>query len=948
MNINTIDLNQADGPFGKLSPFYQNLNPTIVTDKDSSKEDESANLLTYVYAGIITSHAFRKRVFGRDPHNAKHDAYTIFADELDENASDAARIVIEGIYTENSEELKALFRTGKRTILYNFSTQMIFAKNNILGQALMSHREKMRRTLREKLTLQKDQDDKVILNDTLTAYYFLRGLARNGNNLFERGYKNVRASDIAKQSGARTSIDSIDELPDILQRVVRAHPRYDGILAELVMATDFNNEELDYSNRGLVKAAYYHSILKGSTEEKKKQRYEMEEKLLSSGETMDEFEKKLMWFFKKGQILTDRSMLSANVQAGLNKILKDGEPQWEKSVDNIFANFKNDSSSKSSSITIADLDGDGDDGDGDGDDGDDVILNTADLPVMLFKEMYAILYSKFKIQDKDDKSSKLKVGVSIQDAYKLMSSFSTAPNGAPFINDLQRTFEEIIVEYIQLIMEKRCEVALRMIYKDPNGEMARLLATVGQRRLVLDIPESPDLSFFIISMMNKIRHSESFVENVVPLTRLDYVRNDPANMGITKEKKKMADIFKGDELDWILSKIDDVVYGVKRFKEYKKRKFGANNIDDDDIKCVLAMYANCVSCAMTKMTTHRRKKLLSHKNVPSDFSEKYRGVVSSRKGTTMLWNYALILHNMLKDLKETLKEKGLVLSIEKMTKIASALSNQERPDVKMAVINLLETINSHMTKRVASFEIDKFDVDLVYQIISVSKDHLPHDQPKVFGNRSFGGTGAGAGARGAAWLEDAGAGAFLEDTGAAMRDSYLIKTYVSRFVDANVSVEEKEMRAAKLAKHIIDATYRMSRIEMSRINMFASCEKDDESDDEVDDKDESDNESDKSDSENSDLDDFFENEEVGVITNQNENIYGDDEDIRHIAFNGEDVGKRVVREIDPEDDEEDENGGNGKKKSIHDVGGESDDEDDEDDESDGEGYDYEEIVDDDE
>lgn len=897
MNINTIDLNQADGPFGKLSPFYQNLNPTIITDKDSSKEEESPNLLTYVYAGIIIEKVFRKRIFDRDPHHARDDSYSIFTKEVDAIASHTATRVIERLYTENSEELKVLLRTGKRTILYEFPTQMIFANNNMLGKALMAHREKMRRTLRDKLTMQNVASNKRRLNETYTAYNHLSQLAGQGVNLFKR-YKNMRVGDIVKETGIRTSANSIDELPAILQRVV-SDPKYDGILAELVMATRFNVDEAIGAAKAAVKQAYYNIRLTGSNEEKMAQRNAMEEELRKTGK-MNEFENRLLWMFKNGKILSasDRSKLSTSMNSRLDEILKDGDFPLGKSVDDIFKDFKGESSSESSSITMAELEGDGNEGD---------IWHVEDLPDILFKEMYASLYSVFKIQH-DDKSSKLKVGIPIQEAYKLMS-------GASSINDLERIFQEIKDEYCELIMQKRCEVALRMIYKDPKSEMARLLATVGERRLVLDMPESPNLSAFIVKMMDEIRHSPSFVEKVVPLTRLDYVRNVRRdNMGLKKETTKMADIFKGEELDWILAKIDDVMHGVKRFREYKKRKFETNNVDDEDIKCVLAMYTNCVSCAMDKMTTYRRKKLLSHKDVPSDFSEKYRGY--SRKGTTMLWNYALILHNMLTELKETLKSTGLKLSIEKMTKIASILSNKERPDVKMAVLNLLETINSHMTKRLASFEIDKFDVELVYQIISASKEHLREESVgnRTFGNRSFGGTGAGANNR---------------EFG--QQDVDAIKKYVSRFV-SNVSVEEKEMRETKLTKYITAAAHQLSRVEMSRINMFASssCKKDDEDVLDVVDVDEVDEVED-------DLEDALERGGDGDGDGGEEKALGDggmfseylyrqDEDIRNIVFKKNVDDNDGVRENDREsDDENGESDGDNESDNESDEGYDIDD-----------------------
>jgi hypothetical protein len=240
----------------------------------------------------------------------------------------------------------------------------------------------------------------------------------------------------------------------------------------------------------------------------------------------------------------------------------------------------------------------------------------------------------------------------------------------------------------------------------------------------------------------------------------------------------------------------------------------------------------------------------------------------------------------------------------------------------MAVINLLETINTHMKKRLALFEIDKFDVELVYQIISASKEHI------------------------------------RDDIHAKKEDIEALKKDVIQFVSndsnhSNHSVEEGEMRVAKLTKHIIAAIHRLvhvDHIEMSRINVFAasSCKNDEEdveivADEVVDEE-----------------DDIFEREVGGVISKDNKNLYEEDEDIQNVVF-GDRVDDRAIHEVD----QEEEDGLNddslpqkhksgiisnifkdlaAKKKTVNDIAGG----DESDDESDDEGYDFDEVFDDDE
>jgi hypothetical protein len=768
----TVDLNRADGPFGKLSPFYRNLNPKISSGKDYSKIEESSNLLSYVYAGIILNPAIRKTVLDRDPHHVRHDSFYIFDKEVDEIAKHSAQRVIESLYKEDGNALKVLLRTGKRPIRYVSKPANTFSTNNILGKALMSHREKMRRILRETLSAKDEMDANLILNQTLTAYHHLKGLASKGVNLFERGYKNMRIATLMQEiGGANTTITSIDELPEILKRVVREHPRYDGILADLVMSLFYSENQSIENDKAVVKAAYYNSVLKGDTATKNKEKIAMEKELNAKGK-MDEFERRLLWLFKRGIILSDRSNLSSGVKGELDAIASKMRDVFDrKSADDVFKDFQSLPNESNSAITIADL--------GDDCDGGDVVWSDLNLPPTMFRKMYAILYSTFAIVP-DTGDSKLKVGIPVEDTYQWMDVFPKGPNGAPLVNNLESNFELVIDEYCKKIIERRCEVALRMIYRDPKSDMSRLLATVGDRSLSLST-DSSKLSAFIVAKMDEIRHSPSFLQEVVPI---------PEGFLPTFQKGEgMSDTFKGDELDWILSKVDDVMYGLKKFRLYKKHKFDAP-LNDEDIKCVLSMYMNCVTCTLDKMSKNRVKKILSHKDVPSDFCQKYGGL--SQKGTTMLWNYALVLHNMF----TMLKEMGLRSSIDKLQKMVAIISHETQPDVKMAVINLLEIIKNHMTKTLPSFMIDKFEVELVFQIITGSNHS--HDRDSDSQDES------------------------MED------------------VDLSRLISHKDkndpiylMHLTRLRKNIGTAIDRLSNVEISRINSFASSKYKEESNEEA-------------------------------------------------------------------------------------------------------------------
>lgn len=862
----TVNLNRADGPFGKLSPFYRGLNPKISSGKDYSKIEESSNLLSYVYAGIILNPAIRKTVLDRDPHHVRHDSYYIFDKEVDEIASHSAQRVISSIYTEDGNALKGLLQTGHRPIRYVSKPVNTFSKNNMLGKALMAHREKMRRILRETLSEKNVKDANRILNETLTAYHHLKGLSSKGVNLFERGYKNMRTSVLMQQiGGATTNISSIDDLPnDSLKRIVREHPRYDGILADLLMATSYNEDESIEGEKAVVKAAYYNSVLKGDTATKNKEKMAMENELNSKGK-MEDFERRLLWLFKRGIILTDRSNLSEAVKGqleGISAKMRDVQVSPKKSVDDVFKNFQSLRTESDTAITIADLGGDlGGEG--------DVVWRESDFPPTMFRKMYAILYSTFAIVPPAARKqtaaelrvfegvsflpkidSKLKVGIPMADTYQWMDIFPKGQNGAPLVNNLDENFELVIDQYCKMVIERRCEVALRMIYRDPESEMSRLLATVGDRSLSLSM-ESSKLSAFIVSTMDEIRRSPSFIQKVLPIPE-GHLPSLPKESG-------MSDIFKGDELDWILSKVDDVMYGVKKFRLYKKHKFDAP-LNDEDIKCVLSMYMNCVTCTLDGMSKNRVKKLLSHKDVPSDFCQKYGGL--SQKGVTMLWNYALVLHNMFTMLKD---DMGLRLSIENLQKMVAIISHEKQPDVKMAIINLLEIIKNHMTKTLPSFMVDKFEVELVCQIIAGS-NHRHDDEDGDDGD--------------------------VEDIDLSRVISHKDKTDPMYL-----------MHLTSLRKDIGSAVTRLSHVDISRINSFASSRyKEDSKDDakivEEDEK---------------ELDDIFDRE----------------------AEEGGDVGVRVA---DEDDDHEDD-----KKKGDDDDEEENSEENDE-----GEGADFDEVFDDDE
>jgi hypothetical protein len=792
--MNVIDLNRADGPFGKLSPFYRGLNPKISSGKDYSKIEESSNLLSYVYAGIILNPAIRKTVLDRDPHHVRHDSYYIFDKEVDDIASHSAQRVIERIYKEDGNALKVLLQTGKRPIRYVSKPANTFSKTNILGKALMSHREKMRRILRETLSAKDTMEANRILNETLTAYHHLKGLADKGVNLFERGYQNMRTSALMQQiGGATTSITSIDDLPEILKRVVREHPKYDGILADLVMASFYNENQSIENDKAVVKQAYYNSVLKGDTVTKNKEKMAMESELNSKGK-MEDFERRLLWLFKRGIILSDRSNLSDDVKGKLESISAKMRDVPKKSVDDVFKDFRSLPTESEPSITIADL--------GENGGGGEVVWRDLDLPSSMFTKMYAILYSTFAIVPPPVRKQtpaelrlfggapflpkidnyKLKVGIPTEEAYQWIDMFDKGPNGAPLVNLLEEKFEMIIDQYCKMITERRCEVALRMIYRDPTSEMSRLLATVGDRSLVLSM-ESSKMSAFIVSKMDEIRHSPLF-QNVVPIPE--------GYLTAIKKENGMSDIFKGDELGWILSKIDDVMYGMKQFRLYKKHKFDAP-LNDDDIKCVLSMYMNCVTCTLDGMSKNRVKKLLSHKDVPSDFCQKYGGL--SQKGVTMLWNYALVLHNMFTMLKD---DMGIRLSIEKMQKMVEVISHEKQPDVKMAVINLLEIINNHMTKTLSSFMVDKLEVELVCQIIAGSKHRHDEDDDD-------------------------------EDSEYSMEDADLSRLISSKDKTDPIYL----MHLTSLRKNIGSTIDRLSQVDVSRINSFASSRYKEESNDDA-------------------------------------------------------------------------------------------------------------------
>jgi hypothetical protein len=677
--LNVSDVKSV--PFGKLSALYNNLTPPIVLGDKRSKTEKSSSIVSYVYAGLVAHPSIRLAILSDFSEEARKLALQQYEKEKNHFLIQRAYLALEKKYNESAEMKKRLLQTGIRQIEYH-SELAVFSDNNVIGKKIMRIRDNLRRVELDHAQERENKEERIRKMRLYNVFNALKDLHREGNDLSEYLYQSF--DEIASKLGIREQDVETSRiaLPENLEKVLRNYPAHSAILATLIRSKNKSDRanQILHENMMLVRNAYIDDILRKKGV-KQGDLIEQRDKYISENisKMPADFSSRLYFLWKKGTFV-----IPNDVKRLIKDIpdIPDREISYEEVAESferdILDHFKDDVDMDDKTSRYASLTKLMNDMKDNKKDKKDVTMD--DIHNMSGKD------EKIVIHEADNRDSHHAHSMTSKNNLEYTPMQSVVYAGMREMNIPLRQILEFlkrdsyIERYFRLlednkerIVESRLVKALESVYNTENSEvgdkMPRLLVATGNSKLVYE----DDDEFFSKLFQEKLGEIRTSLreKGVQPLPA-DELPQKPvvAEMkDFTQDKPTKV---------WVLSQIDDILYGLKAFRDY----LDVRVLSDRHVDCIMKLYTN--EGLIDRMADDLD---VANDNIPADFInhiKKYnRGarVFNMKYTSQRLWDHAVLLLTMFNNLKKTLKKPVDFSTFEKLSKLSKLSENISAEDI---------------------------------------------------------------------------------------------------------------------------------------------------------------------------------------------------------------------------------------------------------------------------
>ena len=615
-HVNLDDPNSI--PFGQLSPYNDKV---LISYERGYTKDVSTSVVAFVYGGLIKHPNSRQLILREFPRLVREKAITMYYAERNQIIIDAVKKALAQKY-KNIQSKKALLQTGSRLI--DFVPGVDIFANNIIGEEMMAIRHRIRQNERSNIIDREQEQERENIGWLYRVQQELERLYNAGKDI--KKYDFVHYKQIARDlridhENAEGRISRKHLTPEL--RMILEHDELAGILSFLISlrrgSYDDSDSEILVRNKNKVMNAFFSS--KGFSDA------DIQTHLSAMDDaTKNEMMTRIFFLWKKGAI-------------GIDVNVEDAPKAVAMSFDEIVAKYNQNISDEKRQQLIQI---------GSQDNGDVTMAEISDIqggqPIQI-QDVNSQDFHSLNFQQTIEMGNYTFPSVISYIFYEGLRHLNVEHSVAyqqshGDVMALINFYYENINANIDRVVRERVPIALSNLYRKNiqtvYNKLDRLLVTTGDEPLNLKLTEAVDPLFVELfpAELSKIREKLKWA-NVLPFSDNEL---PTAPIDVT-----MKDVIPNEaEKKWLLSEVNEVVRGLKLFRECQAKKTGKNEpLSKKNVDKVMNLYTLCFDSKAVKGNID-----VESAELPVDFVQHiHRTEKLGKYAIDQVWSYLLFLRS---------------------------------------------------------------------------------------------------------------------------------------------------------------------------------------------------------------------------------------------------------------------------------------------------------------
>lgn len=652
-HVNLDDPNSI--PFGQLSPYNDKV---LISYERGYTKDVSTSVVAFVYGGLIKHPNSRQLMLREFPRIVREKAITMYYSERNQIMIEALKKALAQKY-KNIQSKKALLQTGSRLI--DFIPGVDIFANNIVGEEMMAIRHRIRQLERSNIIDRAQKEERENIGWLYRVQQELERLHNAGKDI--KKFDFVHYKQIARELRIDHENSEGRILPKHLTaelRMILEDDELAGILSfwirNRIGNDDDDSAEILFRNKKKVMNAFFSS--KGFSEA------DIQTHLSAMDEiAQNDMMTRIFFLWKKGAI-------------GVDVKVEDVPNSKAMSFDDIVAKYQQ-SMSEGQRKGLIEISR--------GDNGDLTMAEISNMeggqPIQI-QDVNSQDLNSLNFQQTIEMGNYTFPSVISYIFYEglrhLNVEHSTAyQQSHGDVMALINFYYDNINSNIDRTVRERVPIAVSNLYRKniqtAHNKLDRLLVTTGDAPLNLKLTDSVDQLFAELfpAELAKIREQLKYKvgdqkvnplsENELPKAPIDIMMKDV----IPNEAEKK----------WLLSEVNEVVRGLKLFRECQTKKTGKNEpLSKKNVDKVMSLYTMCFDSKSVKGNID-----VESAELPVDFVQHiHRSEKLGKYAIDQVWSYLLFLRSGLARLYITSSITSSITeqTIDQFKKISSRLSER--------------------------------------------------------------------------------------------------------------------------------------------------------------------------------------------------------------------------------------------------------------------------------
>ena len=613
-SVNLDDPNSI--PFGQLSPYNDKV---LISYERGYTKDVSTSVVAFVYGGLIKHPNSRQLILREFPRLVREKAITMYYAERNQIIIDAVKKALAQKY-KNIQSKKALLQTGSRLI--DFVPGVDIFANNIIGEEMMAIRHRIRQNERSNIVDRAQQQERENIGWMYRVQQELERLNNTGKDI--KKYDFVHYKQIARDlridhENAEGRISRKNLTPEL--RMILEDDELAGILSfwiSLRRGYDDSDSEILVRNKNKVMNAFFSS--KGFSDA------DIQTHLSAMDDsTKNDMMTRIFFLWKKGAIAIDVDV-------------EDAPKAVAMSFDEIVAKYNQNISEEKRQQLIKI---------GSQDNGDVTMADISNIeggqPIQIQDVNSQDIHS-LNFQQTIEMGNYTFPSVISYIFYEGLRNLNVDHSVAYNLSHgdvmaLINFYYKNVNSNIDRVVRERVPIAVSNLYRKNiqtvHNKLDRLLVTTGDEQLNLKLTEAVDPLFVELfpAELSKIRENLKWA-NVLPFSDEELPK---APIDVT-----MTDVIPNEaEKKWLLSEVNEVVRGLKLFRECQAKKGKNEPLSKKNVDKVMNLYTMCFDSKAVKGNIN-----VESAELPADFVQHiHRTEKLGKYAIDQVWSYLLFLRS---------------------------------------------------------------------------------------------------------------------------------------------------------------------------------------------------------------------------------------------------------------------------------------------------------------